>query len=122
MFIPGILKQKLKLILMTKIMIIDWSIYDDYQYSKGDGLYLDEKSLYEGKIVTTDHKQPFVNTKHPLGNHIINRSSHEYIRKSHSNTDTKCRQCHEYKLSTSTFHEGMETIPLCNSCFNDDYK
>jgi len=59
--------------------MIDWSIYDDYEYSEGDGLYLDEKSLRKGKIVTTDRKQPFVNRKHPMGEHVINEALRQSI-------------------------------------------
>ena len=101
--------------------MIDWSIYDKYEYSEGDGVYLDEKSLREGKIVTTNARQSFVNIKHPMGEHIINKAIGESILRDRSPLDVKCQQCNEYKLTTSTMHEGIETIQLCNSCFNDNY-
>jgi formylmethanofuran dehydrogenase subunit E len=102
--------------------MIDWSIYNSYEYSEGDGLYLDEKSLRAGKIVTTDTKQSFVNRKHPMGEHVINKSVGESILRDRSPLKVRCQQCNENKLTTSMNHEGIETIPLCNSCFNDNYE
>ena len=98
---------------------IDWSVYDRYEYSEGDGQYLDEESLYEGVIVTTDRRQPFINTKHPNGQHLLNVAMHKHDKKSRSNSAVPCSQCREYKLIILTSHHGKETIPLCYACVDD---
>lgn len=109
--------------------IIDWSIYDDYLYSEGDGLYLDEDELRNGRVVTTDRKTPFINIKHPLGEHTMNRSMNDSLSKQRSmirkevygEEPERCSGCGEYKPSVSRNHDDMETIPLCKSCYNEDY-
>ena len=99
---------------------IDWSIYDEYEYSEGDGVYLDEESLYKGIIKTTNRESPFVNIKHPKGKHIIASAVHDQNRK--DLFKNRCRMCGEYKMFVSTEHAGIETIPLCKSCYEDDYE
>lgn len=97
---------------------IDWSSWDDYEYNEGDGLYLDENELRNGKIVTTDKKSPFINTKHPQGEHTLNQGMRDEVLK--GKYKYRCSGCGEYKYSVSRNHYGLETIPLCKDCYEDN--
>jgi len=107
---------------------IDWSIWDEYEYKEGDGVYLDDNELRKGRVVTTNTPSPFINMKHPKGEHIMNRNTKDAFNKQRSmirkyvydEEPVRCSDCGEYSPDVSTNHLGSITIPLCSNCFNED--
>ena len=107
---------------------IDWRIFDKYEYKEGDGAYLNEDELRNGRVVTTNSPSLFINSKHPKGEHIMNRCRRDKFNKQRSmirlyvfgEKPVRCSGCREYSPDVSTKHAGLRTVPLCSKCFNEE--